>query len=183
MYRRPGSYGLACGFAALLACAPAGNAPSSAPAAAQTAGAQVTDAGPMTGVLTMHNRLRAQHCVPALSWSDRLAQIAQAWADRCVFEHSDNNLGENLALGTAGAFSPESHVQSWYDEISSYDFATGQSRDGGAVGHFTQVVWASTTQVGCGWTRCGGEEMLVCNYAPPGNFIGEEVQNVPRQCR
>ncbi|MEM7059768.1 MAG: CAP domain-containing protein [Pseudomonadota bacterium] len=183
--RFKGSHGLAafCGLA--IACAPQSNTSSTAETAAPTpaAGIQVADAGPMAGVLALHNRLRAQHCVPALAWSDRLAQTAQAWADRCVFEHSNGNLGENLASGTAGAFSPESHVQSWYDEISSYDFATGQSRDGQAVGHFTQVIWAETTQVGCGWARCGGEEMLVCNYAPAGNFIGQEAQNVPQQCR
>ena len=133
--------------------------------------------------LTAHNQSRAQHCVPPLAWSDQLAATAQSWANRCAFEHSSNGLGENLAIGTTGAFPPASQVRSWYNEINDYDFANGQSRTGQAVGHFTQVVWRSTTQVGCGVATCGGQDLLVCNYSPAGNFGGQYVQNVPQRCR
>lgn len=134
-------------------------------------------------VLARHNQLRAQHCVPALAWSDRLAGIAQDWANRCVFEHRPGNLGENLAIGTSGAFPPASQVQSWYDEVSSYDYATGQSRDGQAIGHFTQVIWRATTQVGCAVASCNGQDLLVCNYSPAGNLTGAYRENVPQRCR
>ena len=133
--------------------------------------------------LTRHNALRARHCVPALTWSNRLAGIAQDWANRCQFEHRQSNLGENLAIGTSGAFPPASQVQSWYDEINSYDFATGRSRDGQAVGHFTQVIWRGTRQVGCAVATCNGNDLLVCNYSPAGNVVGRYVQYVPRPCR
>ena len=134
-------------------------------------------------VLARHNQLRAQHCVPALGWSDRLAGIAQDWANRCVFEHRPGDLGENLAMGTSGAFPPASHVQRWYDEISSYDYATGQSRDGQPIGHFTQIVWRTTTLVGCAVATCSGQDLLVCNYSPAGNLTGTYRQNVPQRCR
>jgi pathogenesis-related protein 1 len=129
-------------------------------------------------MLQAHNSLRAKHGVPALSWSPSLAATAQDWANRCVFEHS-NNGGENLAQWTSGAYSAASHVRGWYDEIRSYDFATGASKDGGVIGHFTQVVWKGTSEVGCGIAQCSGNDLLVCNYNPAGNWDGEYIANVP----
>src|SRR3569833_1085036 len=72
-------------------------------------------------MLNAHNALRAKHGVPALNWSASLAKTAQAWADRCVFEHSHTGLGEDLAEGT-GVYSGADAVNDWYGEISSYDF-------------------------------------------------------------
>lgn len=145
---------------------------------------QAAASGPVRQqVLSRHNQLRANHCVPALTWSSRLAATAQDWANRCVFEHRPGNLGENLAIGTSGAFPPASQVQSWYDEIRSYDFATGASRDGQAVGHFTQVIWRGTRQLGCAVASCNGQDLLVCNYAPAGNLTGAYQDNVPPRCR
>ena len=45
-----------------------------------------------------------------------------------------------------------------------------------ATGHFTQVVWKSTTGLGCGFNA--GCRMYVCNYSPPGNFLGQFDANV-----
>lgn len=126
-------------------------------------------------VLNAHNALRAKHGVPALSWSGKLAGVAQAWADQCVFEHSSNGLGENLAQGDG--FPPAQFVRDWYDEIGAYDFnAPGDSE---ATGHFTQVVWKATKQVGCGLAQCSDGALLVCNYSPPGNLEGAYADNVP----
>jgi DHA1 family inner membrane transport protein len=128
--------------------------------------------------LSAHNALRAKHGVPPLSWSGSLAATAQDWANRCVFEHS-NNGGENLATGTTGAYSQAQFVRDWYSEIASYDFASGTSK-GGDIGHFTQVVWKSTTQVGCGIASCAdGNDLFVCNYSPAGNWDGQYIENVP----
>lgn len=136
-------------------------------------------------VLARHNALRALHCAPALRWDETLAATAQATAqamiDRCVLHHSNNGLGENLAMGTTGAYPPGSQVQSWYDEFKNYNFANPVF--GMNTGHFTQVVWKSTTAVGCGVAHCQGQELLVCNYSPPGNFTGQFQQNVPPLCK
>lgn len=124
--------------------------------------------------LSAHNSLRAKHGVPALSWSGQLAGVAQAYANQCVFEHNNTSYGENLAQATdpnVGAM-----VNDWYSEISAYDFASGT---GNGTGHFTQVIWKSTTQVGCGMAMCSGGAILVCNYSPAGNVDGQFVDNVP----
>jgi pathogenesis-related protein 1 len=135
-----------------------------------------------------HNKVRASHCAPALTWSNELAKVAQKWADTlkakgCVFGHSpQQKFGENLAAGTSGALDPESTVTMWYDEIKLYTFPNGGFSM--QTGHFTQVVWTTTTQVGCGQVTCGGNDIYVCNYDPPGNWEGQYKEHVlPKSCK
>ena len=66
------------------------------------------------------------------------------------------------------------------DERTKYSWANpGFSM---ATGHFTQVVWKATTDVGCGWARCVFGTFLVCNYKGPGNYEGRFPENVlPRK--
>lgn len=138
--------------------------------------------------ITEHNRYRAQHCATPLTWSLRLAADAQAWADTlkakgCVFGHSGGKHGENLAAGTTGALPPEEVVRMWYEEVKLYDFGkpTGFSME---TGHFTQVVWTDTTEVGCGMAQCKGNDIWVCQYERPGNWEGQFRQKVlPTSCK
>jgi uncharacterized protein YkwD len=152
------------------------------PAAARRAASP----GDATAWVDAHNRFRAKHCAAALTWSTKLAEVAQRWAnalrDRgCQFGHSNGSYGENLAAGTSGTLDPGSVVKMWYDEIAEYRFP-----DGGfsmKTGHFTQVVWRGTKQVGCGRSQCKGMDIYVCEYAPPGNWEGQYRENVlPRGC-
>ncbi len=63
-------------------------------------------------------------------------------------------------------------------EIDQYDWKHGGfSMD---TGHFTQVVWRGTAEVGCGTMTCGGMDVWVCNYDPPGNMEGDYAANVAR---
>lgn len=135
-----------------------------------------------------HNRVRAKHCAPPLQWAPKLAEAAQRWANSlrdhgCGFEHSQNNpYGENLAGGTIGALDPASTVDYWYSEIKDYKFPSGGFSMG--TGHFTQVVWANTTSVGCGRSQCNGNDIFVCEYDPPGNYDGEYAAQVrPVGCK
>jgi len=134
-----------------------------------------------------HNAVRALHCAAPLTWSAKLAQVAQAWANAlrdkgCAFGHSGGQFGENLAAGTTGMMGPEAVVQMWYEEVKDYKFP-----DGGfsmQTGHFTQVVWRGTKQVGCGKSQCKGMDIWVCNYDPAGNWDGQYRDNVkPRGCK
>jgi hypothetical protein len=136
----------------------------------------------------MHNKLRAKHCAAPLTWSSKLAQFAQQWAntlrDRgCMFGHSNNQqYGENLAAGTIGTLDPAQTVQYWYDEIKDYSFKSGGFSM--QTGHFTQVVWRGTQQVGCGHSQCKGMDIWVCEYDPAGNWEGQYRQNVlPPGCK
>lgn len=135
-----------------------------------------------------HNAYRAKHCAPPLTWSKKLADVAQSWANTlrdkgCVFGHSPGmKYGENLAAGTEGALDPSSTVDMWYDEIKLYKFPNGGFSM--QTGHFTQVVWRSTKQVGCGHVTCKGNDIYVCNYDPPGNWEGKYRSEVlPATCK
>ena len=134
-----------------------------------------------------HNRLRAKHCAAPLTWSSKLAEIAQRWAnalrDRgCQFGHSGGTTGENLAAGTIGTLDPGTVVKMWYDEIAQYHFPDGGFSS--STGHFTQVVWRGSRRGGCGHSQCKGMDILVCEYDPAGNWEGQYRENVlPRGCR
>jgi len=150
--------------------APGAAKPSGLPAAAQA-------------LLDAHNRVRAQHCAPALTWSPKLAQAAQQWVSTlrdqgCKFGHSGGRYGENLAAGTSGTLDGKSVTEMWYDEIKQYSFPNGGFSM--QTGHFTQVVWKETTQLGCATTSCRGMDIWVCEYDPPGNVEGMYRQNVLR---
>jgi uncharacterized protein YkwD len=138
-------------------------------------------------MLDAHNQVRARHCAAPLTWSPKLAQVAQQWAntlrDRgCKFEHSGGRYGENLAAGTSETLDAQEVTDMWYGEVKQYAFP-----DGGfsmETGHFTQVVWRQTTQLGCGVSTCRGMDIWVCEYDPPGNVQGQYRQNVlPASCQ
>src|SRR2546423_10235636 len=78
--------------------------------------------------LAAHNKYRARHCVPALGWSAALAAQAQAWANRCQFEHSPSQTrggaGENLYFAMPEMRNVDQGVNSWYSEASQYNYNT-----------------------------------------------------------
>ncbi len=136
-------------------------------------------------VLARHNAERMRVGVPRLLWSESLATGAQQWAkhlaaiNQLTHSPSDSNNpeGENLWMGTKGAYEPEEMVQGWIDEGAQFTGGvfpkvskTGNWAD---VGHYTQLIWSKTTQVGCGVASNNTDSYLVCRYAPAGNWMGE----------
>jgi uncharacterized protein YkwD len=139
--------------------------------------------GVAKAIVDAHNRYRAKHCAPPLTWSPTLAEVAQQWANTlrdkgCAFDHSRGKYGENLAMGTSGALDGGSVVTMWYDEIKGYSFE--QPGFSMQTGHFTQVVWRGTSQVGCAMTTCRSMDIWVCEYDPPGNWEGQYREHVLR---
>lgn len=135
------------------------------------------------GAVGPHNAVRAaaqpmpQPALPDLVWDAELAAVAQAWAEGCNFEHSTGPFGENLYAAT-GMPSAADAVDAWASEIEFYDYESNGCS--GVCGHYTQIVWRDTARVGCGFADCPsiagagfGGRMWVCNYDPPGNFVGQ----------
>jgi hypothetical protein len=137
-------------------------------------------------LLAAHNRERERVGVPRLAWSERLAAQAQDWADQLArtnrFQHASDRAGagENLWRGTAGRYSAEAMIGSFLDEGRHFRAGafpnvsrTGRWRN---VGHYSQVIWRGTQEVGCATARSGGgEDILVCRYYPAGNVLGYQV--------
>uniref|UniRef100_H2YZD6 SCP domain-containing protein n=1 Tax=Ciona savignyi TaxID=51511 RepID=H2YZD6_CIOSA len=137
--------------------------------------------------LSRHNTLRARHRVPPLRRSSKLEDKAQEWAERLLkqnkMEHRPNNEhGENVAFKFASdktVFPGDVITDMWYDEIHKYNFRDPGFKSG--TGHFTQVVWKNSTEIGIGVATDGkGTLFAVANYAPAGNFRGQFEENVPK---
>jgi uncharacterized protein YkwD len=128
-----------------------------------------------TGMLAAHNSIRARLHIAPLTWSDKLAEHAQSWADallaRGLFVHSKSPFGENLFKISGAHASPGLVVDDWASEAQEYDYRTNHCRK--VCGHYTQIVWAATREVGCGVARDTRNEIWVCNYDPPGNWVGK----------
>ena len=68
-------------------------------------------------------------------------------------------------------------MREWYDEVEWYDYNNPEVSSH-ETGHFAQVVWASTTEVGCGIARCDRSGVVVCQYRPSGAWKGGFAKNV-----
>jgi hypothetical protein len=137
-------------------------------------------------LLAAHNAERAAIGVPPLQWNPQLAADARIWADELAatgrFEHSPDEpgqepQGENLWAGTPRAFSPEAMVHLWVSEKRDYRPGVfpniSRSGDIEQVGHYTQLIWRASRQVGCATAVGRDEEFLVCRYSSAGNVYGE----------
>ncbi|VDM23825.1 unnamed protein product [Hydatigera taeniaeformis] len=151
-------------------------------------------------ILEAHHRARESVKPPAsnmklMMYSKKLENLAARWASRCVFEHPDRNtypeyreLGQNLAL--AAGFTPNitEAACGWRSEIKFYDSVSGRCRH--VCGHYTQMIWASSSALGCAMWRCDGvrpdwhnpQYITACQYSPPGNYIGSKPYIQGRSC-
>jgi len=127
-------------------------------------------------MLAAHNAVRARAGTAPLTWSDGLAARSQDWADtlltRKQFVHRPKSAyGENLFEITGASASPAQVVHAWAAESRNYDYNSNKCR--GVCGHYTQMVWRDTKEVGCAVAQGAGREVWVCNYDPPGNLVGK----------
>ena len=133
--------------------------------------------------LDFHNRVRAEVGTPPLRWSESLAAYAQAWAKQqadngCQMQHRPasgtwaQQYGENLFWGNGRYFEAADAAQAWYGEKKDFRYGPVTATNFGKVGHYTQMVWSSTTEVGMGAAQCrNGAWIIVANYSPRGNFL------------
>jgi pathogenesis-related protein 1 len=150
------------------------------------------------GILASHNEVRSKYQQQPLSWSETLAKYAQQWVDHlastqnCQMIHRPNHgddkfqqiHGENLfwaspeelrnGVKKLQPLTPKEIVQAWAEEVNFYDYQSNKCKEGQDCGHFTQMVWHESQQVGCAKAICPDKSQLwACNYYPRGNYIGE----------
>jgi len=135
----------------------------------------------LQGALDLHNAARTEVGVEPLTWDDALAQEAEAYAQELArrhrFEHDRdrNGHGENLYWYSASTNTPMSDAsKSWYDEIEVYRYRKCCGPNFSETGHYTQMIWHSTTAVGIGVAVSDrGETYVVARYNPTGNWQGD----------
>ena len=144
-----------------------------------TTQAQPAKEAEISDVLLRHNYWRAEVGVGKIEYSNELADVAFVWAKKlkeknCAFEHSGNGYGENLFKGTKGYYTVSDAIDSWGAEKKDYNYSKNKCKPGAVCGHYTQIVWKNTTKVGCAQIECNGMVTWVCNYDPPGNYVGQK---------
>jgi pathogenesis-related protein 1 len=136
-------------------------------------------------ILTLHNKVRADVGVAQLIWSADLAIYAQEWADNlvatnCDLEHRprsgkwEQKYGENLFMGGSGYYDVTSAVKYWEEEKRHYNGQAIDNNNQNRSSHYTQLVWGKTKQIGCAKVVCKANIIVVCNYDPPGNMLGQK---------
>ncbi|KAL3315380.1 hypothetical protein Ciccas_005987 [Cichlidogyrus casuarinus] len=157
--------------------------------------------------LNNHNRMRRlllagkvrgqpkARSMRTMRWDSGLEKTAQMKAKSCVFAHDKFRnrtpsggskspiykwIGQNLALfgSTASKFDIQQGVRSWWAENRYYNYKTNTCKSGKQCGHYTQIAWAKTTNLGCAYQKCAKNRripmpwvLIVCNYAPGGNIV------------
>lgn len=118
--------------------------------------------------------------LPDVTWSEEVAASAQQWANHlrdelnCGLEHegSGTGYGENLAAGTN--LTPAKAVEMWASEKSVFTYTKPFSYAASA-GHYTQIVWRTSVEIGCASATCNRSVVISCRYKPPGNMIGGQI--------
>ena len=149
-------------------------------------------------ILNIHNELRAKHFNAPLKYSKKLEKSSEKWAkhlgveEGCKMIHSHNGNGENIFWQSALIYKSKKStdkkwtitrnskevdastpVKSWYNEIKFYNYDKNICKKDEMCGHYTQVIWKSTKEVGCAAYQCGDKSQVwVCQYHPAGNIIG-----------
>ncbi|XP_041976561.1 serotriflin-like [Aricia agestis] len=160
-------------------------------------------------IVTYHNFFRSKVRPTAsnmllMTWHPMAAQQAQSYAEKCIFlQHNDpsensvpllGNCGQNLFVAnqkTPWFFA----IKSWFLEYKNFTYGA-PIRDLKAVGHYTQLAWASSHKLGCGVAHCKGGPWghfynYVCHYCPIGNIngiiqypykVGPKCADCPNSC-
>ena len=127
-------------------------------------------------------------------WDPDLEKIAKDFSNKCIVAHNPDRhrlaknydwVGENIAWGTGSCGDKDcgdvyEGVKRWFSESNSYNYVTGQCS--GKCTLYTQMVWWESNKLGCGAKKCGDRTILVCNYAPGGNYVGQRPYKSGAPC-
>lgn len=143
-------------------------------------------------MLNIHNGYRSEVGTPDLIWSEKLASMAQNYANKLKLEQScklvhgqAKGVGENLYWASAISYSTgEIEIQkktakqvadSWGSERAHYQYSSNSCAPGEICEHYTQMVLANTLEIGYAKEVCyDNSQIWIFNYYPAGNYSGEK---------
>lgn len=121
----------------------------------------------------------------AMVWDDELAAVAKRWAMQCIYDHDGNAdravrrfwVGQNAGKSWGAIPTWDALIQGWYNEVENMTVTYIPSFPYGrelphVIGHYTQVVWATSIYVGCAIIQVQSSIVvhMFCNYGPAGNM-------------
>uniref|UniRef100_A0A8C3I904 ShKT domain-containing protein n=1 Tax=Chrysemys picta bellii TaxID=8478 RepID=A0A8C3I904_CHRPI len=139
-------------------------------------------------ITDQHNELRRLVYPTArnmlkMVWNAEAAKNAKSWAEQCIYSHSpvsrrkvgNITCGENLYYSSVPK-SWSSALQGWFDERDSFTFGVEPTSSNAVTGHYTQMVWYKSYEIGCSFAFCPYSALYkyyyVCHYYPAGNVVG-----------
>ncbi|XP_034534525.1 C-type lectin domain family 18 member A-like [Notolabrus celidotus] len=136
-------------------------------------------------IVAQHNRLRSfvkpiAANMQKMEWNEKLVLLAEERAASCHGDlpslHSSpvSHVGWNTHFSVHGVNSFQDAIDSWFEEGKDFLYLSGQCGENATCQHYTQMVWATSSQVGCATQLClkDGDlwEIFVCAYFPGGNW-------------
>ncbi|XP_026055576.1 peptidase inhibitor 16-like [Carassius auratus] len=151
-----------------------------------------------SNIIDLHNDIRSTVQPSAafmqkVVWDETLRLVAEAYASKCIWKHNPQleelRMGENLFVGT-GPFNATKALLNWFKERVDYDFENNSCPEHKMCGHYTQMVWADSSRIGCATHFCDTLEglsfkkatLLVCDYFPAGNYNGKKPYESGAPC-
>jgi len=145
-----------------------------------------------------------------VSWDKEVETLAQNWASTNPNGHNPTRklptrptayVGENIYWSwrsqstpiTPGTANVTAAVVSWFDEFKYWSGDVGSFKNptsGQVVGHFTQLIWADTSSIGCGISDCvtksgsmySQKVAIVCDYYTGGNILSQPIYKKGTKC-
>lgn len=142
-------------------------------------------------VLAAHNAERSLYGYPALNWNPALEASATSYAQQLASTgqrtHAPRtgradereNINQGMIHWNTGQM-----LHNWFEEKARFTpgtFPNICAGDWSKCGHYTQIIWPTTTDIGCGMATGEGFKWLVCRYSPGGNKDGKLVGQPMRQ--
>lgn len=126
-------------------------------------------------ILDKHNFYRTNVNPPAsnmekLYWNNYLQYKAQTHANKCYGLYH-NSPGQNIFLST-NKTGWNNVIKAWHNEYKDFKY-NNKKYVFKKIGHYTQMVWAETNRIGCGYKRCRDYYLYICNYYPYGNYVNK----------
>ncbi|KAK1781167.1 CAP domain-containing protein [Copromyces sp. CBS 386.78] len=193
---------------AVVAAPAAATSTKQEPATTKVDSPAASSAGDYADTLLYHHNIhRSNHSADAMTWGESYAKYAQEAAAPCKFQHDltpgGGGYGQNIAMwgssntqvvldkGAAKA-GAQATTNMWYNgelplwPASNYGNDNPDTSNFESWGHFSQLVWKESKEVGCYTQYCPKGTMstqmdvwyTVCNYYPPGNMGGAYGKNV-----
>ena len=149
----------------------------------------------LAGITLFHNEVRAAvdtsgiaaGPLPPMQWDPDLAAYAAQWAAMCrdmdapsgLIDHNPSRtnvagyayIGENI-FGAGGTATARLAVDTWAGEKANFTYPNTCN---GVCGHYTQIVWRTSVNLGCALQDCPSltyRKAIVCDYGPGGNSGG-----------